>query len=103
MMNLRTIQTFQTRTVAGACQDPRTRLYITRCLSRFYRGDYGEIPQEDADLNNADLKAGEGHVLARYKASHNLDRDIYIESCFSQSNPDVLDCNYTMIMYCDER
>lgn len=58
----------QTRSIAEACKDsPETLGYIVECLGRFFSGDYGEICQEDTDYNNADLREGEGHILARYK------------------------------------
>lgn len=100
---LRNLRLFQTRSIATASKDSKvTHAYLMECLSRFFSGDYGEICQEDTDANNADLAAGEGHVLARYKAKHNLESDIYIESHFSKSVPGI-DANNTMIMYCGER
>lgn len=92
----------QTRSIAEACKDPKTHNYIVDCLGRFFRGDYGEICQEDTELNNEDLGGGEGHILARYKAAFSLESDIYIEAHFSQSMPGI-DANHTMIMYCMER
>lgn len=93
---------FQKQSIANACRDPATYDYIISCLARFFAGDYGEVPQEDAEANNADLSAGEGHILARYKAQGELEDDIYIESMFSESNPGI-DYNYTMVMYRGER
>ena len=93
----------QTRTIAEVCKrSPETLNYIIECLNRFFRGDYGEICQEDTDLNNQDLEEGEGHILARYKAKAALESDIYIEAHFSEEIPGI-DANNTMIMYCNER
>ena len=93
----------QTRSIAEACKDsPETLGYIVECMGRFFSGDYGEICQEDTDYNNADLREGEGHILARYKAAFALDSDICIEAHFSQSIPGI-DANNTMIIYCNER
>lgn len=103
LADLQKIPVYQTRTIAEACNhSPQTHNYIVDCLHRFFSGDYGEVPQEDTDANNADLLDGEGHVLARYKARHNLEGDIYIESHFSESVPGI-DTNNTMVMYCGER
>lgn len=103
LAELRKLHLFQTRSIAAACNDsPKTYNYIIECLKRFYGGDYGEICQDDTDANNAELAAGEGHVLARYKAKYNLESDIYIESHFSKSIPGI-DANNTMVMYCNER
>lgn len=103
LQDIKKIGIYQTRTIAAVCErSPDTANYICRCLDRFFSGDYGEICAEDTQYNNADLEAGEGHILARYKADFNLDRDIYIETHFSESVPGI-DANNTMIMYCDER
>lgn len=93
----------QTRSIAEACKEsPETHAYIVECLNRFFNGDYGEIDEEDTAYNNQDLEEGEGHILARYKARHALESDIYIEAHFSKSIPGI-DANNTMIMYCNER
>ena len=100
--DLREIPLLQTRSIADACEDPKTKAYVVECLQRYFSGDYGEICEEDTQYNNEDLEGGEGHVLARYKAMYKLDRDFYIESHFSQEIAG-LDANNTMIMYCNER
>ncbi len=99
---LRNLYTGITRTVAEAIEDGQTHAYVISCYKRFMRGDYGEIGQEDTEANNADLAAGEGHVLARYKAQEKLTNDIYIEAHFSQEVPGI-DANNLMIMYTWER
>ena len=101
--DLRKIPLYQSRAIAGASVDsPETIRYIIDCVNRFYRGDYGEVGQEDTDANNADLRAGEGHILARYEGKYNLSHDIYIESHFSKEISGI-DANSTLIMYCFER
>ena len=93
----------QTRSIAEACKGSQeTHAYIIECLNRFFSGDYGEIGEEDTAYNNEDLRGGEGHILARYKARFALESDIYIEAHFSESIPGI-DANNTMIMYCNER
>lgn len=59
------------------------------------------IPAEDTDANNAELEAGEGRIVARYKAKYSLEDDIYIIACFSQEIPGI-DANHVMIMYVTE-
>lgn len=93
----------QMRSIAASCEgSPETFAYILDCVNRFYRGDQGEVGQEDTDANNDDLRAGEGHILARYEGRYNLDSDIYIEAHFSESVPGI-DSNNILIMYCNER
>ena len=100
--DIRKLGTYQTRSIAEVCKDPETMTYIMECLRRFYGGDYGIMPIEDVEANNYDLSIGEGHILARYEAKHNLSGDIYIEAHFSESVPG-LDANNLLIMYCNER
>lgn len=102
MISLEQLPLYQTRTIATAAQDDQTRIYLFNCLQRFYNRDYGEVPKEDTAANNAELEAGEGHVLARYKAQGALTEDIYIEAHFSESLQGV-DTNNILIMYPWER
>lgn len=103
--DLKKITVLQTRTIAETCKrSPDTHTYIVQCLTRFYKGDYGEICDEDTAANNSELDEGYGHVLARYKARHALESDIYIETHFdADMNNTEIDYNNTMIMYCNER
>ena len=101
--DLRQLPLLQTRAIAASWNDsPETFAYLSDCVNRFYRGDYGEVPQEDVEANNSDLRAGEGHILARYKGKYDFEGDIYIEAYISESMPGI-DCNHTMVMYCIER
>lgn len=100
--DIKTLPVFQTRTIAEAAKDPDTLQYILKCLYDFYAGNYGEIPAEDVEANNNDLKDGEGHILARYKKAGKLDGDIYINAEIYAAEPDNLDGNNVMIMYCNE-
>lgn len=105
LSDVRLLPVLQTRGInADASRDKsgQTHNYIVDCLMRLYAGDYGEIPEEDTAANNDELQAGEGRILARYKAAHDLTEDIYIIAAFSQSMPDIIDANHTMIMYCSE-
>lgn len=93
---------FQTAAIAEAAKDPETQKYIVTCLQRLFSGDYGDIPTEDTEANNNDLDAGNGRILARYKAAEKLAGDIYIIAAFYAGEPDNLDANNIMILYCDE-
>ena len=101
--DLRKIKTFQTRTIAEACRDEETKIYIINCLQRFFTGDYGEIGEEDTEANNNDLVNGCGHILARYKGKYRLENDFYIEAHFDDQEPGNTDFNNIMIMYPSER
>ena len=103
LKDLKEFPLLQTRTIAASWdRSPETLRYISECVNRFYRGDYGDVPQEDVDANNDDLSDGEGYVLARYEGRYNLDSDIYIEAHFSESVAGI-DANHIMTMYCNER
>lgn len=90
--------------VAGALRVPFTEneachWYIIECLVRFYGHDYGEIPPEDVEANEAELKTGEGRIVARYKAANGLTEDIFIIAYFSDSHAGEVDYNYTTVLY----
>ena len=101
--DLRQLPLLQTSAIAASWNDsPETLAYLSDCVNRFYRGDYGEVPKEDVDANNSDLRAGEGHILARYEGKYSLEGDIYTEAYFYDSVPDM-DYNHVMVVYCVER
>jgi hypothetical protein len=103
-MTLKDIQKLpvhQTAAVGFAGEDPETHNYIVDCLLDLYGGNYGSVPADDTAANNADLLAGEGHILARYPMKHKLTNDIYINAVFSATMPG-LDSNNIMVMYVDE-
>ena len=102
LKDIRKLPIFQTTSIAYACMDLETNSYVMDCLRRFFIGDYGEISANDKKYNNQDLRNGEGHILAYYRAKYALENDFYIEAHFSASVP-WLDANNTMIMYCNER
>lgn len=90
-----------TRAVADAMKDLQTAAYIFGCLNDCFRGDYGEMPPEDAEANNRELKAGEGRIVARYEARGTMEQDIYIICYFSEQEPGA-DCNFTEMIYVNE-
>ena len=102
--DIKSLPVMQTRgAAADAAKDAgQTHNYIVDCLMRLYAGDYGKIPQEDTDANNAELEAGEGRIVARYAKREALTDDIYIIATFSAAMPDIIDANHIMIMLCGE-
>ena len=102
LKDLEALPILASRSIGEATKEPKTHNYVVDCVKRFYRGDYGEVCQEDTESNNGDLFRGEGHVLARYLPKYELTGEFYIESHFSESCPGI-DSNHTMIMYCEER
>ena len=101
--DLKKIPTLQTRSIAEAAKDPETALYIIECLNKFWAGNYGLICAEDTAANNADLEAGEGHILAKYPQKGKLTSDFYIEAHFYAPMLNDIDYTNTMIMYPYER
>lgn len=100
---IRQREVYQTRGIAADIKDnPAAYRYVLQCLQRLYSGDYGTIPADDTDANNSELAAGEGRIVARYKAAEGLQEDIYIIAAFSESMADSIDANNTMIMYVSE-
>lgn len=104
LADLKKMPVLQTRGInAAEAGDPQTHNYIIDCLFRFYSGDYGEICEDDIAANNADLEAGEGHILARYKGKYNLTRDFYIEAHFYEPKLNDIDYTNILIMFPEER
>lgn len=100
---IRKSPTVATASIAAAMEHSDSIFsYISSCFQRFYSGDYGEMGAEDTNANNAELAAGEGRIVARYKAQQGLEEDIYIISVFSAENPGNKDYNNTCVMYCSE-
>lgn len=91
-----------TAAVAAAAKDPATMDYLQTCLSLFFSGMYGQMSPEDTELNEEELRAGEGRIMARYEAQGKLREDIYIIAYFSESNPGDIDYNNTTVLYCGE-
>ena len=102
LSQLQKLPLYMTSSVAATMTDADTNAYILECIEAFFSGYYGSVPAEDVELNNADLSAGEGHVLARYEAKHKLTSDIYIESHFTPRYKGN-DYNNTVVCYCSER
>ena len=101
--DIKQLPTLQTRSIAEAARDPATALYLITCLNKFYAGDYGLVPAEDTAANNADLEAGEGHILAKYPQAEKLTGSIYIEAHFYEPKLNDIDYSNTLIMYPEER
>lgn len=101
---LQSLPLYMSRGINAAIINADTFAYIQQCLQAYYSGNYGEIPPEDVELNNADLASGTGHVLARYPQKYTLTSDIYIESHFYDAQPlSDLNFNNTCICYTWER
>jgi hypothetical protein len=66
-MNTTTLELGQIVATAGvdAWFTPERRVAVAECLSRHHRGDWGEVCQEDAALNDAAVEQ-ECRVLSAY-------------------------------------
>lgn len=61
LKDIRQQELLQTSSIFEACKgSPDTYKYIMECITRFFKGDYGEIDEEDTAANNQDLQEGEG-------------------------------------------
>lgn len=90
-------QTFITRRLNDdVAENEEMAKAVYAALGRFNAGDWGEVPQEDKEANNADLAARDGHVLARY---HTPNGDIYINLVFDEPS---INSDAATIMYCEE-
>lgn len=80
-----------TAAIAEAMKEPGTRDAVLDALRRFTFQDWGNVPVEDKEANDSDLRAGTGRILARYSTPPG---DIYIISYPGTDTPaTVLFCN----------
>lgn len=100
--DLARITIVQTPAIAKATADPETMRYVQTCLSRCFSGDWGSVPAEDAALNDEEIEAGEGRILAAYPQHGKLTGKIWIIAYFSASFPDDVNYNNVTILYPDE-
>lgn len=74
---------------------------ITMCLNRFFAGDFGEIPEKDAQANRDNLENEAGRIIGRYNPGGDMEallKPIYIMAYFSETEPGE-DYNYTSVLY----
>lgn len=76
----------------AAEQNQDTAAAINAAVERFFNRDWGNVPEQDKEANNADLAANAGRILARYETP---DGDIYINYYPGTLEPAV-------IMFCNE-
>ena len=73
-------------------KNPATLEAVKQAVQQFNNKDWGIVPEEDKEANNADFAANTGRILARYTTP---DGDIYINSYPGTPEPAV-------IMFCNE-
>lgn len=50
-----------------ACEDEKFFDYVQKCFGRFMNGDWGEMCDEDKEMNDNALKNGDDRILASYE------------------------------------
>lgn len=102
--DLKQMQFFITRGIGEAVRNAETHDYIGACLRRFLAGDWGDCDDADKAANNADLEAGEGHILADYPQFGALRSKVCIEAHFCKDyNLNDINYNNICVMYPNER
>lgn len=82
-----------TRTVSEEMKENlKFHNYIRKCLKRYLNNDWGEMEEEDKELNNLALENNDGRILAAYKSDEF--EKIYIITEWDRS--------YTTILYANE-
>ena len=64
---------------------------VIESFERYQRGDWGDLCEEDKEMNDKAIKYNDDRILARYNLKGG---DIYIITEYDRS--------YTTIMFCDE-
>ena len=96
---LASIATYPTHRTAQALEDPETREYLAACFTRYFRGDFGDISEEDTAANNSALADECGRVIAKYPAAAKLESDIYIISDFEAGKLQDIEQSQTVVLY----
>lgn len=96
---LASIPTYPTQGTAPALEDPETREYLAACFNRYFKGDFGDISEEDTAANNKALADNCGRVFARYPAAAKLESDIYIISNFEAGKMQDIEHSQTVVLY----
>ena len=88
-----------------------TEVWENLLLNRHFKGDWGDLPPEDKEVNDNTYKGEFGHwILSCYKNAYK-GRDIWIETHGYGISKDVMDLdkysvedyNHTVIMFPEER
>ena len=77
-------------------EDEETAKAVYKALERFNAEDWGELPEEDKEANNEDLRNRTGRILAKYETPKGF---IYISLTFE--DPELKN-NIAMLMYVNE-
>jgi hypothetical protein len=81
-------QVVMTRGIAGTIEkNNEFSLFIIESIRRYYKKDWGDIPEEDKRMNDLD----DDRIVARYNSKHG---DIYIITEWDRS--------YTTILFTNE-
>ena len=76
----------------AVAESEETAKEVYEALNRYLSGDWGDLPQEDKDMNDTAVKhPGSTRILARYNL---LCGDIYIITEWDRS--------YTTLLFCNE-
>lgn len=87
------VNVYMTSRIGHYMQDKEFKKQVNSAVKRFFRRDYGNVPEEDVMANLEDLRNRDGHVLGRYETKEG---DIYINLEF------VEPIDIAMIMFCEE-
>jgi hypothetical protein len=75
---------------AESRENPRFALYILNSLNRHKKGDWGDLGQEDKDLNNQAIKGGDRILSAYLLPTREGTEKIYIITEHNRSVTTVL-------------
>ena len=72
-------------------EDQKFVMEVSKALNRYFRRDWGEMPQEDKNLNDEALRTGDDRIFASYDTSGGK---VYIITEWDRS--------YTTVLFADE-
>lgn len=80
-----------TRGVAdSAAENPEFAAFVVNSLSRYIRGDWGDLDKEDKEANEAAMNGGDARILAAYNCPFDPNYKIWIITEWDRSSTTIL-------------
>ena len=72
--------------------NPEAQWEVVEAFNRYKGQDWGDLDEDDKQLNDEAIKSGQDRILARYEIN-SLNDDIYIITKWDRSATTLLFCN----------
>lgn len=76
--------------VDSAAGNPEFATFVVNSLSRYIRGDWGDLDKEDKKANEAAMNGGDARILAAYNCPFDPNYKIWIITEWDRSSTTIL-------------